>query len=102
VLLQPDGSGHVSPRTLSRKIARLMKDHGSRVRLHGLRHSHASILVKAGEHPKVVQERLGHASISITMDTYSHVMQGIQEQAAAKLDDVFVAAHRQNESKNAR
>jgi len=56
-----------------------------RIRLHDLRHSHASHLLKAGVHPKVVQERLGHASIGITMDRYSHLMPGMQEEAAAKI-----------------
>jgi hypothetical protein len=43
-------------------------------------------LLKAGVHPKVVSERLGHASIGITLDTYSHVMPGMQEEAAEKID----------------
>lgn len=52
-----------------------------RVTLHGLRHSHASILLATGEHPKVVQERLGHATIAVTMDIYSHVAPGMQRTA---------------------
>ena len=47
---------------------------------------HASIMLKAGIHPKVVQERLGHASIQMTLDTYSHVAPGIQEAAAESFD----------------
>jgi integrase len=54
-----------------------------RVRLHDLRHTHATILLRAGVHPKVVQERLGHATISTTLDIYSHVLPGMQESAAA-------------------
>ena len=54
--------------------------------LHDLRHTHATQLLKAGVHPKVVSERLGHASIDITLDTYSHVMPGMQEEAAEKID----------------
>jgi len=54
--------------------------------LHDLRHTHATQLLKAGVHPKVVSERLGHASIGITLDTYSHVMAGMQEEAAEKID----------------
>ena len=50
--------------------------------LHGLRHTHATLLLQIGESPKVVQERLGHASISITMDIYSHVNPTIQRAAA--------------------
>ena len=56
------------------------------VRFHDLRHTHATQLLQAGVHPKVVQERLGHASIGITLDTYSHVMPGMQEEAAEKID----------------
>ena len=52
------------------------------VRLHDLRHTHASILLKAGVHLKVVQERLGHASIAITGDIYSHVTPGMGKAAA--------------------
>ena len=53
-----------------------------RIRLHDLRHTWATLALRAGVHPKVVQERLGHANISITMDTYSHVMPDMQESAA--------------------
>jgi len=45
-----------------------------------LRHAHATQLLRAGVHPKVVSTRLGHASIGITLDTYSHVMPGMQEE----------------------
>jgi integrase len=51
-----------------------------------VRHTHATQLLKAGVHPKVVSERLGHASIGITLDTYSHVMPGMQEEPAEKID----------------
>ncbi len=47
------------------------------IRLHYLRHTYATILLMAGKHPKYVQELLGHASISITLDTYSHVIEGM-------------------------
>jgi integrase len=52
------------------------------IRFHDLRHTHATLLLSAGTHPKVVQERLGHSQISLTLSTYSHVMPGIQEKAA--------------------
>lgn len=54
------------------------------ISLHGLRHSHASQMLRAGVHPKVVQERLGHSSISITLDTYSHAIPAMQEDAAER------------------
>jgi integrase len=56
------------------------------IRFHDLRHGHASWLLKLGEHPKVVQERLGHAQISLTMDTYSHLLPTLQRSAADRLD----------------
>jgi len=59
----------------------------SEPRLRDLRHAHASQLLKAKVHPKIVSEPLGHASIGITLDTYSHVMPGMQEEAAEKIDE---------------
>lgn len=53
-----------------------------RIRLHDLRHTHATHALKAGIHPKVVSERLGHATIAITLDTYSHVLPSLQREAA--------------------
>ena len=60
------------------------------IRLHDTRHTHASLLLKQGVHPKIVQERLGHGSIQITLDTYSHVAPGLQQAAAAKFDDIVL------------
>ena len=63
----------------------------SRIRLHDLRHSCATILLAAGEHPKVVQEMLGHSSVQLTLDTYSHLLPDLKlkERAAARLDAVL-------------
>ncbi len=55
----------------------------TRIRLHDLRHTHATLMLAAGVHPKVVSERLGHASISMTLDIYSHAIPALQESAAA-------------------
>ena len=63
------------------------------IRLHDARHTHASLMLKAGTHPKIVQERLGHASIQITLDTYSHVAPGLQEAAAAGFDKMVLPRH---------
>jgi integrase len=60
------------------------------VRLHDARHTHASLMLKQGVHPKIVQERLGHASIQITLDTYSHVAPGLQEAAAKGFDGMVL------------
>ena len=54
-----------------------------RIRLHDLRHTHATILLQQNVHPKVVSERLGHSSIAFTMTVYQHVMPGMQAEAAA-------------------
>lgn len=60
-----------------------------KIKFHALRHTHATLLLLLGENPKVVAERLGHSSISITMDTYSHVTPTMQQQAADKLDQAI-------------
>lgn len=57
--------------------------------VHGIRHSHASLLLSAGLNPKIVQERLGHSSITLTLDTYSHAIPSLQEEAARRLDDLM-------------
>jgi integrase len=59
------------------------------MRIYDLRHSSASLLLALGENPKVVQERLGHSSITLTMDTYSHVLEGMQQQATDRLGAAF-------------
>jgi len=58
--------------------------------LHDARHTHASLLLKQGVHPKIVQERLGHGSIQITLDTYSHVVPSMQQAAANKFDEAVL------------
>ena len=57
-----------------------------RIRFHDLRHTAATLLLSEGTHPKVVQERLGHSTIGVTLDVYSHVLPHMQREAAAKLD----------------
>ena len=61
------------------------------IRLHDARHTHASLLLKQGVHPKIVQERLGHAGIAITLDLYSHVAPGLQQAAANRFDDIILS-----------
>ena len=82
-----DGSPR-APATLTHAFSKLAKRIGlPGVRLHDLRHTHASLLLRQGVHPKIVSERLGHANIQITLDTYSHLLPGLQEAAALKFDD---------------
>ena len=61
-----------------------------RRRPYDLRHSAATLLVAAGEHPKIVAERLGHAKVALTLDTYSHVVEGMEERAAERLEAVIM------------
>jgi integrase len=60
-------------------------------RLHDLRHTAASPLLAQGTHPRVVMEILGHSRITLTMDTYSHVMPSVMNDAAAKMDSILTA-----------
>lgn len=78
----------LQPRSLTHEFTRLIKRVNDlpRIRFHDLRHSHATQLLISGVHIKVAQERLGHSTITTTMDTYSHVTQTMQEDAAARLD----------------
>ena len=72
------------PTRVSETFDRLVKHSGlPRIRLHDLRHGHATLALAAGVHPKVVQERLGHSSVAFTLDRYSHVVPAMQEDAAA-------------------
>jgi integrase len=65
------------------------------IRLYDLRHTHATLLLIAEENPKIVAERLGHSSVVLTLDTYSHVLPTMQKSAIEKLDKMFY----QNQSK---
>jgi len=79
------------PNTVTHAWIKLVRRIGLKgIRLHDARHTHASLMLKAGIHPKIVQERLGHASIQITLDTYSHVAPGLQEAAAARFEDLVI------------
>ena len=62
-----------------------------RMRFHDLRHTAATLLLAQGVHPKVVQEMLGHSTVSLTLDTYSHVIPGLQEEAAAKMEALLAS-----------
>lgn len=83
--------GVIEPRNFLRKFYQLLGKAGiEHINFHAAaRHSFATRLLEANEHPKVVQEMLGHASITLTLDTYSHVLPEIKQAAAAKLDYLF-------------
>ncbi len=79
---QPNSIGHAWDRFLaSTKLPC--------IRFHDLRHSHATAMLASNVHPKIVSERLGHSRVALTMDTYSHVIPGMQEEAAAAIDAAF-------------
>src|SRR5499433_491857 len=99
VVAQADGSP-LQPNSLTHAFTDFLEAQGlQRVRLHDLRDSHATHLLAAGIHPKVASERLGHSKVGITLDLYSHVLPGMQEDAAAKVDAALRAA--QNAEKKA-
>ena len=91
-LVFPNGVGRPIGKwnLLRRSFVPLLERAGlPRIRFHDLRHTAATLLLSLGEHPKVVQERLGHSTIAMTMDIYSHVMPTLQRQAADRLDTLL-------------
>jgi integrase len=95
----------LDPCTLTHTFSRIARGAGlDRVRFHDLRHTFASLMLMRGAKPKVISEALGHASVAFTMDTYSHIISGMQEDAMALLDDVLprgvVAASRERQTLN--
>jgi integrase len=91
LVTQTDGQP-LRPNSLTHNVTNFLKGRGDKVRLHGLRHSHASHLLASNVHPKIVQERFGHSSVAITMDIYSHLMPNMQTDAVALVDEAFQAA----------
>ena len=87
VCARAEGEPH-EPRCLTHAFTRLVCriDGIPRIRFHDLRHSHATQLLLAGVHPKVAQERLGHSTITTTLDLYSHVLPGMQAEAVNRVD----------------
>jgi integrase len=80
----------MQPRSLSRAWEQaLRRTTLPRIRFHDLRHAHATHLLSNGVHPKIASERLGHSRVGITLDLYSHVLPGMQEDAAARVDDAL-------------
>jgi integrase len=89
VIDRSDGSP-MNPDTMSSSWHYFCKTHDvPRIRFHDLRHAHATLMLLQGVHPKVVSERLGHASIGTTLDTYSHVLPAMQEEAIRAFDALF-------------
>ena len=96
VFAHPDGNP-LDPSTVTHICSRVVHKAGLELRLHDLRHSYTSIMIAAGVNIKVISQSLGHASIQITLDTYSHVAPGLQEAAADRFDEL-VAPRREKEA----
>lgn len=80
----------VHPQRITKAFDRIVAIQGlPKIRLHDLRHTSATLALLAGVHPKVVSERMGHANVGITLDTYSHVVKGMQEEAAVKVAELL-------------
>lgn len=90
-LFGDDAGQPLDPSSLSHTFNRIVKKAGLEARFHDLRHSCATLMLGAGVHPKVVQEMLGHSSIQITLDIYSHVVPGMQKAAAERLGALLPA-----------
>lgn len=89
VFSHPDGSP-LDPDTVTHAFAKIIRRAGlPHIRLHDLRHTHATLMLKGNIHPKIVQERLGHANIGTTLDLYSHILPGLQEAAARRFDELL-------------
>jgi len=90
-IIRQDNGALFTPDAMSRKWKRFITAHElPDIRLHDLRHSNATALIKAGVSPKVVQQRLGHADVSITLNTYTHVVPDMDIDAAEKLDQMIL------------
>lgn len=80
----------IAPKSLENHFKKILKDANlPDIRFHHLRHTHATILLRKGVHPKVVQERLGHSKISTTLDIYSHVIQGMQAEVSNLISGII-------------
>jgi len=87
---RPNGGMPINPNNVTRSFDVIVKRAGvRRITPHGLRHTHATMLLRQGVPAKIVSERLGHASIGITLDTYSHVLPDMQDTAADAMDTIM-------------
>ncbi len=85
VFTREDGAP-THPEAMTKAFVRLVARSGlPPIRLHDLRHTHATLALAAGIHPKIVQQRLGHADVALTMNVYSHVLPAMQADAAEQI-----------------
>jgi integrase len=91
----------IQPRSLTHEWMRLIKNTDlPRIRFHDLRHSHATHLLASSVHPKIASERLGHSKVGITMDLYSHVLPGMQEDAIDRVSEKLASKMLANAPRN--
>ena len=80
----------IQPTEMARNYRKVVENSGlPYIRFHDLRHTHATLMLQKGVHPKVVSERLGHSTICITMDTYTHVLPNMQKEAALQFEQLI-------------
>jgi Phage integrase family len=102
VVGQPDGSA-MQPTFITHQWVKTIRATSlAHLRFHDLRHAHATHMLASGVHPKVASERLGHSKVGITLDLYSHVMPGMQEDAAALVDNALQIAMQKQTPKTIR
>jgi len=83
----------IDPGVLSYNFAKIVRRAGlENVRFHDLRHTFASLMLLRGAKPKIISEALGHSSVAFTIDVYSHIIEGMQQDAMALLDGVLPKA----------
>ena len=83
----------IDPGVLSYNFAKIVRRTGlENVRFHDLRHTFASLMLLRGAKPKIISEALGHSSVAFTIDVYSHIIEGMQQDAMALLDGVLPKA----------
>lgn len=100
VLIGLDGKNR-NPDSVYRGLKRIIEKHGiSSTDLHGLRHSHATLMLLAGVPVKVVSERLGHSTTKITQDIYMHVLPDMQDKASEAVDKIFDIANIEKKTSN--
>jgi integrase len=93
VVFVSDVGSPLDPTGMAERLARqLVRANLPRIRVHDLRHTAATLALQQGVHPKVVQEMLGHSSITLTLGTYSHVLPPMRREAAERLNALFSAA----------
>ncbi|WP_462409354.1 tyrosine-type recombinase/integrase [Neobacillus sp. Marseille-QA0830] len=89
VFAQKNGNP-IQPSELAKEYRKIIsRTHLPYIRFHDLRHTHATLMLQQGVHPKVVSERLGHSTIGITMDTYTHVLPNMQKEAAQQFEQLI-------------